>query len=155
MRLTLDLNLKIKGTTQYTNYDFNSLVNFNGKQLGAKSDGLMVLEGDTDLTTKINAYFEPIVSNFGSLNSKRMRCVDLGYRGSNLQVVVTVDDDQVDTLSYSNGSMLPSRERKTVSSGLQGVYWKYQIKNVNGADFTVDQINGTFIVRHRGVSAGS
>jgi hypothetical protein len=156
MMLTLDTNLKAaNATTQYTNFNFNSFVNFNGVTLAAGSGGIFSLDGDTDNGVSIDAYFEPVVSDIGVIRAKRMRYLytELRLHGS-LDIEIAVDEGSSQTYRVTDTDMKAKRHRTTISKALHGTYWLYQFKNVNGADFSIDTASGVFIFRNQGVMQG-
>ncbi len=150
---TLNINLKNRATSQYVNYDFNSMVKFGGKVLGANSSGLFDLSGDNDNGVAISAYFTPIMTDFGIGNPKRMRYIYLGYESSgNLELDLQADEQNA--RSYEVESNKTGQQRKRVSIGRDGYgrYWSFTIRNLSGADFSVDSIEVMPVVRNRGVS---
>ena len=154
--LTLDVNLKaVNATTQYLNFEFNSLVNFNGVALGANESGIFTLNGETDNGVPIEAYFEPVVSDIGLTNPKRMRYIytELRIQGS-LDIKISVDGGTVKSYRVSGVDMKAKRVRTTVSRIHQGTYWLYQFRNVAGADFSIDTASGVFVFRNQGVMRG-
>lgn len=151
--LTLDTNVKAgSATTQYLNFDFNSMVNFNGKALAANAEGIFELTGDTDNGKAIDAYFEPVTSDIGTIYPKRMRYayVEMKIQGS-LDLVIAVDGGSTQTYRITGTDMKPKRYRVPISRVLNGTYWLYQFKNVNGVDFSIDSANGVFIFRNHGL----
>jgi hypothetical protein len=151
--LTLDTNLKLKAaTTQYTNYDFNSMVNFNGRQLAASENGIFELGGASDDGLNIDAWFEPVVSDIGTMHPKRMRYFYIEMKaGGDLVAQIGVDGGASQNFQLAGSGMVPRRYRVAIPRSLNGCYWKYQIRNVNGADFSVDSLNGIFIFRNHGI----
>lgn len=154
--LTLDTNLKAgNATTQYTNFDFNSMVMFNGIALGASENGIFELQGNLDDTVAIDAYFEPVTSDIGIAGPKRMRYLytEAKINGS-LDINISVDGGTVQSYRISDTALTPLRQRTIVSKILHGTYWLYQYRNVNGADFSVDSARGIFVFRNQGVMQG-
>ena len=154
--LTLDTNLKIaNATTQYLNYNFNSMVNFKGIALGANDEGIFELNGDDDQGTLIDAYFEPITSDIGLVGPKRMRYLytEAKLTGS-VDINISVDSGSVKSYRITDTAQKPLRHRITVSKALHGTYWLYQYRNVNGSDFSIDSAQGVFIFRSQGVMQG-
>jgi hypothetical protein len=151
--LTLDTNLKLNNaTTQYAGYDFNSMVNFNGVQLAASENGIFELGGASDDGANIDAYFEPVVSDIGTMHPKRMRYLYIEMRaGGDLTAGISVDGGAQQEFQLEGSAMVPRRYRVAIPRSLHGCYWKYQIRNVNGADFSVDSLNGIFIFRNHGI----
>jgi len=151
--LTLDTNLKAAhATTQYLNFDFNSLVNFNGEALAANGQGIFRLNGSSDDGIPIDAYFEPITSDIGIIGPKRMRYLytEAKLNGS-MDVNISVDGGLTKSYRITNTEYAPLRHRTTVTKALHGTYWLYQFRNVDGADFSVDSASGVFIFRNQGV----
>lgn len=154
--LTLDTNLKTaNATTQYTNFNFNSFVNFKGVALAADDQGIFSLDGDTDNGADIDAYFEPVVSDIGVIGPKRMRYLytELRLHGS-LDIRISVDDGAVLVYQITDTNLRARRHRTTISRALHGTYWLYQFRNVAGADFSVDTASGLFLFRNQGVMQG-
>ena len=156
MMLTLDTNLKISNaTTQYTNFDFNSMVNFNGVALAANDQGLFELSGDTDNLVPITAYFEPVTSDIGVIGPKRMRYLYVEAKlNGKLNINISVDGETAKTYSITNTTYMPLRRRIPITRDLQGTYWLYQFQNVDGADFSIDSASGVFTFRNQGVLQG-
>lgn len=156
MMLTLDTNLKAaNATTQYTNFNFNSFAIFNGVALGANDEGIFSLDGETDNGVAIDAYFEPVLSDIGLTNPKKMRYL---YTEARLQgdvdISISVDGGGIQTYRITDTGLKAKRYRKTISKVLQGTYWLYQFRNVNGSDFSIDTASGVFIFRNQGVMRG-
>lgn len=156
MMLTLDTNLKAaNATTQYLNFNFNSFVNFRGVALGANSFGIYALNGETDNGIAIEAYFEPVLSDIGDTRPKRMRYIytEVRIHGS-LNIIVSTDGGSTKEYKITGLDLKPKRCRTVVSKALHGVYWLYQFRNVNGADFSIDTASGVFNFRNQGVLRG-
>ena len=152
--LTLNTNLKYKNaTTQYTNFDFNSVINFNGKKVGIKNDGVYELGSNDDNLTPIDAYFIPLHSDFGIMNIKRMRYLYIEGRVENeLRVSASCDNLFHNFTLTGKGLNIPYRYRHTINRNVFGTFWKYIIGNVNGGDFSINRINGLFVTRSHGVT---
>lgn len=150
---TVDVNLVLRAPGQFTNYNFNSYANFNGKQLAASANGLyQVCCGDDDDGTDIDAYFTLGPSDLGISNPKR---VDYVYANidssSDMTLKVNTDDKYYilyDVLVSSNGLQ---RDRVRLAKGARGWYWKWTFSNVDGADFEVNSIQIMPILLSEGV----
>lgn len=154
----LNTNLKFhKATTQFINYPFNSMCNFNGKQLGAGTSGLNELGGGNDAGAEISAWFEPIMSDWGSANPKRIRFMYFGYECDG-PLTVTVSGLEVSPGAYPipcKTSGEQQRCRVTVSRLAQRRYWTFKLANTLGADFSIDAIDCLFIQKSHGHSSSS
>ena len=145
--ITLMTNLKVgpvtaKATTQRVGFPFTSMCKFGGSYLGVSSSGLFSLGGDDLDGSVIDSYFEPITTDFGIANDKRMRFVYLGFECSGkLTLVITVDEKT--ERSYNITPKKTGQQRIRVAIGRDGAgrYWNFRIKNVNGCDFSIDSID--------------
>lgn len=153
---TMDTNLKAsRATTQFTNYGFNSYANFNGRQLAASDSGISLLGGESDNGADIEAYFEPVTTDFGDGHPKRLRFLYLGYEADG-QIVVTIAEAGKPAKAEAKtiGSKLvgQQRARVPVSRVLSGRYWMFRIGNKNGSDFAIDSMHCLYLSRSHGLS---
>ena len=144
----LDHALQARATTQYINYNFNSMVKFGDKYLGASSDGIYELDGDTDDGQYIGAYFELIVTDFGISNPKKTRFLFLGYEAEG-NLIVTLAADEGARQSYTVDSLKTGQQsrRITTNRDMQGRYIMVGISNVRGCDFGIDSVDVTIVIR--------
>ncbi|WP_027389229.1 hypothetical protein [Chrysiogenes arsenatis] len=154
MPMTLNTNLQAaRATTQFTNYAFNSFCNFGGKSIAANAQGLSSLGGDKDKTTVINAYFEPIMSDWGSSYIKQIRFMYFGYEASgDLKLTVTSEDGEEEEYQIPQRKIGQQRYRVAISRRINKRYWVFRISNESGADFSMDAIDAIFILRNHGFS---
>ena len=150
---TLAVNIKFtKAITQFTNYRFSSMCNFNGTPLGVNDLGLFKLTGDTDNTESIDASFTPVLSMYGKLSSKRMRQVYLSFMSTGtLKFIVKDANGKVYSYPFRCAKVGEQQyKRLIITRGIHKVYWDYTIENENGADFSIDLITCMFINRSPG-----
>lgn len=153
--ITLDTQLAAREypTSQYLDFDFNSMVRFGGKFMAASSDGISILGGDRDNGTRIKATIEYPQYNLGTSRRKRLRFLYFGVElyGS---LNVTIFTDNIPT-----GASYPipmhnqgqQRVRVPVDRGDgNGNYFRLLISNTNGCDFSIDTIEALPVVLHRG-----
>ena len=143
----LDYALQARATTQYINYDMNSMVKFGDTFLGASPDGIFELDGATDNGEDIGAYFEPIITDFGISNPKKVRFVFLGYESEGDLIVTLAADEEV-RQSYVVDSLKTGQQsrRMTGNRNMQGRYVMLGISNTDGCDFGVDSINVAIVI---------
>lgn len=140
---TIDENLFIKAPTQYTNFNFNSYANFNGKQIASSlTEGLcQICCGDDDDGTDIDAYFSPIKTDLGIKNPKKLRYVYFGLKcDEDMLLEVFADDGTVRSYTIPADSTGQQRVRVTIDLDEKGRYWDFKIKNVDGHAFDMDNI---------------
>lgn len=153
----LDYAFQPGATTQYTNYDFNSMVKFGDTFLGACNngidDGIFELDGDTDNGDYIGAYFEPITTDFGISNPKKVRFIFLGYEAEG-DLIVTLSADEGSEQSYTVDSQKTGQQRRRVPTNrnMQGRYIMSRISNVLGCDFALDAMDVTIIIMPHGLT---
>ena len=79
----------------YSGFDFNSYSEYQGKCYGLKSDGLYLLEGDTDNGEVIHAGVNFGANNFGKEGRHRLRSIRFGDRdGDDINIKVKSDVDE-------------------------------------------------------------
>jgi len=151
--LTIRTNLSNNASSQYNNFDFNSMCRFNGFTLAAGDAGLFkVNSGDLDGTTEISAHFVPVKTNFGSLNKKRERHVYLaGECDGSMQVEVIGDSATIGPYEVAfQSSEGQQRRRVKVGGGMDFSYASHKISNVNGSDFSMDVIEAYLDIKPYG-----
>jgi hypothetical protein len=149
----LDYALQLSATTQYINYDFNSMVRFGNKYLGACDDGIFELDGDTDSGDYIGAYFEPITTDFGISNPKKVRFIFLGYEAEG-DLLITLSADEGDEQSYTVDSQKTGQQRRRVTTNrnMRGRYITPKISNTLGCDFGFDSMDIALVVKSHDVA---
>lgn len=150
----ISLNLNLIAATQYRNFNFNSMCVFNSVPLAANSSGIFSLDdADTDNETDIDAYIEFPTTDFGILNAKRFRKMYFGYETSgSIQVSVNVDGTTSSpfNLTTSETGQVQHRGILSLSREQKGTYWTLIIENVEGCDFSLDNIEGLPIILTKG-----
>lgn len=148
--LTLNTQLETFATTQFTNYDFNSLVRFGGKSLGASANGLYELGGELDDTADIAAYFAPVTTDFGVSRPKRLRSLFIGCETTGtLEVGLTVDEGTERIYSALPQEASQQGLKVPVGRDGEGRYWKFLFRNTGGCDFSIDSLEVLPIIRPR------
>ena len=155
--LTFSTNLAAKSaTTQFMNFDFNSLVNFNGRQLATGDGGLYALGGDYDQDEAIDAYFEPVMSDFGISHPKQLRYLYLGFEADG-DIEVTVIDDRGRAAAQKVAVSRTGQQlgRITITRALRGRYWTVRVANIFGSDFSIDSMQIRLMRINHGLPQGS
>lgn len=132
--------------SEYDNYTFNSMTFFKGVTYGTSDDGVYTLDGDDDAGTNITGELASMLLDFGTSRMKRIRSAYLGYTSTNELVmkVRSVSQGQLSehwykatqnvTADAPEGSYMP------VGQGLKSRYWQFELTNIDGGDFEIDQI---------------
>lgn len=139
------VNTKNSAVSSYESYPFNSMTIVAGRPYGASADGIYRLDGDTDDGAQIDARLRMGVTNFGSLLGKRVVNAYIGYvsDGPLVLKVVTMDNG-VKKENWYRAKARPqgvtAESRFDIAKGLRGVYWGFELVNVDGADFTLETL---------------
>jgi hypothetical protein len=147
--------LDAKATTQYTNHAFNSYCRFGNNYLAASSSGLYLLGGALDVAANIDAYFAPVMTDFGDGHPKRIRYLYFGYESAD-DLTVTVYADEQTGRAYTMTETKTGQQRRRLPIGKDGSgrYWTVKIANTAGCDFSIDTIDAAIISRSHGVING-
>jgi hypothetical protein len=151
--IVFDTNIEIKSaTTQYEEFDYNSMVGHAGKYFAANSTGLYEISEDynDDNGTNIIAFFEIASMDFGVTTEKRLRSLYIGCNaGSDLTIDISTE------LGYSGTYTIPSstdgwKTRKVpLSRAVRGRYFTFRLYS-DGVPFAVDRIDVLPIIRGHG-----
>jgi len=150
-RLSIATNLKRMASTQYSNFNFNSMCMFNGVALGANSDGIYSLfDADDDDGTDIDAFFELLTTDFGTLKTKKVRFVHVGLESSgDLKIKFQVDEGTEQSFiipAKKIGQLQHRAYRVDGRNDLRGTYWRARVENTGGCDFSVDSIEAVLMI---------
>lgn len=150
--ICFDTNTINRATSQYTGFDFNSMVKFNGNFVGASSSGLSVIGGTADNGVAIYARMASGLIDFGINNKKRWRFVCFGVETTgDLIIKISADEKlakQYDIIGKPNGTQ--QRVKIPVSRENYGRYWSWEISG--SCDFSVDSIEVLPIILNSGHS---
>jgi hypothetical protein len=118
------------------------MVRFGDKHLGACSGGIFELDGDDDNGIDIEAFFEPIITDFGISNPKKVRFVFLGYE-SDGDLLLTLAADERNEQSHTVDSLKTGQQERRVPANrnMEGRYIMVRVSNVAGSDFGLDSID--------------
>jgi len=156
--LTISLGLSTAAPTQYGNFSFNSMCNFNGKLLGANRSGIFVLEsGDDDNGTDISAFFKVGPTDFGVENEKRLRKIYVGGRlDGRLKLAMSADEGEegVRELLSTDDSLKMVHQDVSGGRDIRGRFLSLKVSNVLGSDFTVSNILAVLIVLGQNAKEG-
>lgn len=157
--IALTTNLKLgpataKATTQRIGFEMTSMCKFGDNYLVTSDSGLYELGGNDLDGSNIDSYFEPVTTDFGISNQKRLRYVYIGFQSSgNLQLVVTADEQTERTYTITPTKTGQQKIRVTIGRDAKGRYWNFRIKNVSGCDFSIDSIDVLPVVLSHGFNS--
>lgn len=154
---TLAVNLYNLSITQYTNFSFPVMASF--KDIVVMSDdlagsGYIYKHGhdyETDDGDYIISQVSLPVTDFGLDSIKHPRFLTFGAELSDdLKVDIQVDEDNTYSYFLACGNKTQAMHNHKVPCGrdCRGRYHQISFSNPEGGDFSVDSINGLFIVNH-------
>jgi len=134
-----------KALSTYTNYPFNSFAQLGGRMLAAADSGLYELGGDTDDGAPINARLKSLMTDMGTSRMKRVRSAYMGYTASGRLVLklLSVDAGQLVETWFEAHDLeadAPRAQRVQTALGLRSRYWQFELANIDGADFELDEL---------------
>jgi hypothetical protein len=127
---------------RYEGHDFHSFGRIGRSYLGAKADGIYLLEGDLDGATEIDAIASTGRMDFGSTRMKRVLAAYLGVDSAG-QVNISLRTDADHTYGPYQFRVMPTGhqvERAKFAKGIKSRYWEFDIENVDGGDMSIDEI---------------
>ena len=151
--LILNTNVVNGATAQWHNWDFNSVVEFRGKIIGAKDNGIFVIDNSaTDNGTDIDSIVRTPIIDFHTPNQKHVRYVYLKGEGDgDMKLIIRDDEENEQERESSMADQVQKSYRIPVGRGAadgtgKGRHFDFEIQNVNGSDFSIDTLEATVIV---------
>lgn len=154
-RVAWVMNTETTAASWYDNFDFESIAQTPDKTLAVGPDGLYELAGPTDSGEPIDAEVVSGFTDFGSAHTKRVDNLYFGYTSEG-QLSVTTEtygSEHPPSTYYleQRAASAPRNSRVTPGKGLCGRYWRMTIRNVDGADFEVNDATVDIAVSSRRV----
>jgi hypothetical protein len=144
------VNTRTGGTTEYTNYNFNSFVRMGNKVLGASASGLFELNGDDDDGTPILSVMRSGYAQFGNGQFSSLRGAYLGVRATGVFVFKVLTGDGKTYVYQVNGNRMTST-KVNIGKGIRARYIAYELQNLDGQDFDLDSVEFLPVVAQRRV----
>ena len=153
-RLTICLALHRVAVSQYDNYNFNSMCNFDGMLLGSNEDGLFQLDsGDFDDTQHIKAFFRLGATEFDMIEEKAVRYLLINCRLDGLLKASINPDGKGDVSS----DVIPKNEdlrlidhKVPIGKDTKGRSLDLKVENIQGSDFTINRIDAMLVKKASG-----
>jgi hypothetical protein len=131
--------------SEYDSFEFIAMAQFKGVLSGTSDDGLYVMGADTDDGQPITSEIASLMLDFGTSRQKRISSAYLGYTSESELVlkVRSVSDGVLFEHWYKACPVVadaPREGRVNVGKGLRSRYWQFELTNVDGGDFEIDQL---------------
>ena len=133
----------VNEVTHYTNYPFTQILRFEDSYYGVGSDGLYLLEGDTDAGAPIAWSFRTALSDFNSKQLKRVKSVYIGARLiSEITVTLVVGEKQELTYSYTTPRGNDAQNyRVPFGKGVRTRYAALELSDTSGNFIEIDTLD--------------
>jgi hypothetical protein len=145
MNLGINIHLRTLAASQYSGWDFTSMVEFNGQVVAFGPAGVCELGGETDQGTQIDALVDLPTTDFGLFEDKRLESVRLGGQSfGSLKLTFTADETASREQSVTLGAVRLNEAEHTRTAilrrvrGAVGASWRVRVENVIGGDFSLD-----------------
>lgn len=143
------VNARTGVVTEYDNFEFNSFALLGPAYIGASSEGLFELLGDTDDGTAIVPRIKSGFMKFGAMKLSSIRSAYIGIRGDGDFVLrITTGDGKTYDYAAKPQNMRTTRVR--MGKGLRASYFAFELVG-DGADFDLDAIEFVPLVNKRRV----
>lgn len=153
------MNTETGSVGEYRQYPFNGLTEFAGGWYGTNETGLYNLDGDDDDGDPIPAWLRTGLTRIGTGRLKRIPDLYLALKtdGTMLVKAVTVDEEGRKEEDWYLTERVPlgdgvHNQRVKFGRGLKAAHWGYELRNVNGADFGVNDTELRPLVLDRRIS---
>lgn len=137
------LNPALRGVTEFTNYDFNSVIELEGKLYAFGAAGIYLLGGTTDNGVAIPMSFTLGDAEYGrGQKSKLLDAHLLGRTSGTLQMTVKADDGTAypyTSIGDTTGNL--QNHRFKPGKGIEGVAHRLTFGNVSGSTMEAQEIN--------------
>lgn len=134
------MNTETTGLSMYDNFQFTSITAHNGILYATSNGGVYALIGETDEGRNIDTQLKTGFLDFGRAETKRVSDIFVGYTGGQLTFDVEIYDVPGTIYTYimeEREAGAPRNNRIKPGKGLSSRYWRFNVKNIDGADFQI------------------
>jgi hypothetical protein len=136
------VNAETGASSSYSSYAFNSFGTVSGQLYGARSDGLYLMEGDTDAALPIRAYLAFGATDFNTEKLKRMEYATLGVSSSGTMFLkVKIRGGEEYTYSARRSDDYMAVQRIDLGRGIRASYLNFELYNSDGCDFELNTVS--------------
>lgn len=135
---TWAVNTRTGAVTEYENFEFNSFAQYGHKYLGASSDGLYELDGNTDDGDNIIPHIRSGYAQFSESKYSSFKAAYLGMRGSG-DIILKLDTGDGKTYTYQTVVQNMQSTKVRLGKGLRARYFAFELIGT-GPDFDLDTV---------------
>lgn len=144
MNLTMSMNFKNRAPSQFGGLLPNSLGVFEGSLFFASTDGLYVLDENSEEEV-VDAYFELPFTTLGYNGQKSPRSLIVSGKIDGV-LAFEITDERGETVEYKTGDIESySGTKIALNTNQRSRYFRLRVKNVDGADFSIGEMDVVFI----------
>lgn len=157
-RLTVTEQLTLSAISQYKNYSFNSFAVIGDNTYGANANGIFKLNvADNDVssstdTAPIDAYYKSVLTDFGVLAEKKLRKCNGAIEANGELRFSFISNESQEIVQHTVPALTDNEQHSIeipVGRTLKGRYYGFIAENVNGADFSIDNLEAFIEVLSR------
>lgn len=142
------MNTETLAPSQYQNYPFDGFAVHNDKHYGFGPGGTVRFDGGTDDGAPIPAWLRTFFMDFGAGTEKRVSDAYVGATNAGQLVLKVVSHNRgtgAKTEDWYAVKTLPSTGagmgRAQIGQGLRSTWWQFELHNVGGSDFELEEIS--------------
>jgi hypothetical protein len=147
---TWTMNTRTGAVAEYSNYEFNSFARVGNKYVGATSQGLFELLGDTDDGTNIIAELKGGYFQFGGTHLSRLKGAFIAAAGEEGNYVLRIETKDGEVYDYRISARNGRSSQFHMGKGQRSRYFAYTLTSA-GQDFTLDTLEFVPVVLQRRV----
>ncbi len=147
-RLTICQQVITPAISQYKNYSFNSFAVIGDNTYGANTNGIFKLDtADNDITAGsaavIEAKYESVLTDFGVAAEKRVRKCNGTLEANGALKFSFKSNETHELIQHTVPDFKDNRQHSVeipVGRSIKGRFYSFAVENINGADFSVDNL---------------
>ena len=143
------MNTRTAAVTEYDGYDFNSFAAIGKKYIGATSQGLYELNGDTDDGDDVIATIAGGFMQFGATKLSRLKAAYIAMRGTG-QIFLKIETGEGVEYIYQITTENMHTTKIPMGKGQRARYFAYEL-TTTGQDFDLDTLEFVPIIMKRRV----
>ncbi len=136
------VNLAHFGITEYTNYGFRRIIEFNGEYYGITDQGLYRLSASTDVGTAIASVIETARPDFGSSQDKRVTYSYMLLDTTDTLDVTPVTGERTGYTQQAKGSGRTGKHNRRVQfgRGMKARNWGLRLEHSGEDRFALEEV---------------
>ena len=157
-RLAICQQVITPAISQYKNYSFNSFAVIGEHTYGANTNGIFKLgtadndKSSSSVVTPIEAHYESVLTDFGLKAEKRLRKCN-GILEANGELKFSFKSNEThEIIQHTVPAFTDNKQHSVeipVGRTLKGRFYSFIIQNINGADFSIDNLEAFIDVLSR------